>query len=797
MSLRLRRILRWLGYGLGALVVLAVIGGLAGWRWMRAALPPQHAEVRLQGISGWVGIRRLEVDGVPTISAANEHDAFFGLGWVHAEDRLWQMDFQRRVASGRLSEVLGARTRDIDTFMRTLGLAHVAEASLRQMSPEMRAVLEAYAAGVNAWIEHHRGPLPPEFLILGYRPDPWRPVDTVLWGRLMALDLSDNYFGEIARARIASVLTPEELDRLFPRDDGAGPTTIDTAALRGVTRLAGTLPSLAEIPGFGAAASNAWILSGAHTQSGKPILANDPHLGLSIPILWYLARIETPTLTLAGATAPGVPAVLIGHNTRIAWGFTTTHSDTQDLFVERLVGTDRYASPTGPLPFTTRTERIAVKGEDAVEITVRATRHGPVMSDASSDAAAIAADGHVVALAWPALKPDDATAEAVLRMNRARNWTEFREALRNFHSPQQNAFYADTDGHIAMIAPGRVPMRPAGDDGRLPVEGASGAHDWTGFIPFEELPQIVDPPSGRIVNANNRIVPKSYPYLIAAEWEAPYRARAIAEALDGGFGDTVGESAALQGGILSVAARELVPLMTGFSPTNDRQRQALDLLRGWDFQMREEAPQPLIFDAWLIALTEAVFADELGEAFDEFLGWEADTLQRALVEDQGWCDDRRTPTAESCEEQLRASLDRALDDVSERLGADMGTWRWGDLHKARFAHPVFTSVPVLGRLFDRTIEVGGDYYTAFRAVPRIRGEQRFTAVHGAGVRVVFDLADLDRSQFELGPGQSGNVLSRHYDDQLLSWRLGHGWAIVKPREGIPMRTTFLVPLSGS
>jgi penicillin amidase len=213
--------------------------------------------------------------------------------------------------------------------------------------------------------------------------------------------------------------------------------------------------------------------------------------------------------------------------------------------------------------------------------------------------------------------------------------------------------------------------------------------------------------------------------------------------------------------------------------------------------MREEAPQPLIFDAWLIALTEAVFADELGEAFDEFLGWEADTLQRALVEDQGWCDDRRTPTAESCEEQLRASLDRALDDVSERLGADMGIWRWGDLHKARFAHPVFTSVPVLGRLFDRTIEVGGDYYTAFRAVPRIRGEQRFTAVHGAGVRVVFDLADLDRSQFELGPGQSGNVLSRHYDDQLLSWRLGHGWAIVKPREGIPMRTTFLVPLSGS
>jgi penicillin amidase len=797
MSIRARRFLRWLGYGLGALAILLLIGGLAGWRWMRAALPPQEATVRLAGISAPVGIRRLEVDGIPTISAESELDAFFGLGWAHAEDRLWQMDFQRRVASGRLSEVLGARTLDIDKFLRTLGFMRVAEASLQQMSPEMRAVLEAYAGGVNAWIEHHRGPLPPEFLILGYEPEPWRPVDTVLWGRLMALDLSDNYFGELARARIAAVLTPEELARLFPRDDGAGPTTIDTAVLDTATRLAGTLPSLSQIPGFGAAASNAWILSGARTQSGKPILANDPHLGLSAPILWYLARIETPTLTLAGATAPGVPAVLIGHNTRIAWGFTTTHSDTQDLFVERLVGTARYASPNGPLPFTTRTERILVKGEEPVEITVRETRHGPVISDVSSDAATIAAAGHVAALAWPALRLDDATAEAVLRMNRARDWTEFRDAMRNFHSPQQNAFYADVNGHIGMIAPARVPVRPEGDDGRLPVEGASGAHDWTGFIPFEKLPQSFDPPDGRIINANNRIVPQSYGYLIAAEWEAPYRAQAIEEALEGGFGDSPEESRALQGSIFSLAARELVPLMTRFAPDAESQRKALDLLRGWDFQMRAEAPQPLIFNAWLIALTEAIFADELGPAFDEFLGWEADTLQRVLTQDQGWCDDRRTPETQSCEDQLRSSLARSLASLEGQLGKDMESWRWGEPHRARFAHPVFTSVPLLGRFFDRTAEVGGDYYTAFRAVPRIRGDQRFTAIHGAGVRAVFDLADLDKSLFVLGPGQSGNVLSKHYDDLLPSWRLGHARPIVRPRDGVPMRTTILAPVPGS
>lgn len=789
--------LRWLGFGLAALLALAVLGGLAGWRWMQTVLPPQHAEVELAGISGPVGIRRLEVDGIPTISAASELDAFFGLGWVHAEDRLWQMDFQRRAASGRLSEVLGARTLKIDAYTRTLGLAHAAEASLAQMSPETRAVLEAYAAGVNAWIKHHRGPLPPEFLILRYRPEPWRPVDTVLWGRLMALELSDNYRSELARARIASVLTPSELERLLPGDSGAGPTTIEAAILDSASRLAGTLPGLEEIPGFGAGATNAWVISGTRTSTGKPILANDPHLGLSAPTLWYLARIETPTLTLVGATAPGVPAVLIGHNGRIAWGFTTTHSDTQDLFVERLVGEDRYASPSGPLPFATRIERIEVKGEEPALITVRQTRHGPVLSDVSPEAAAIAAEGQVVALAWPALRADDATAEAVLRMNRARDWTEFRAALRDFHSPQQNVFYADTDGHIGMIAPARVPIRPSGNDGRLPVEGWSGAHDWTGFIPFEELPQSFDPPSGRIVNANNRIVPKSYPYLIAAEWEAPYRAQAIEEALDQGREATADRSRAVQHSVLSLAARELVPLMTGFVPGNDRQSQALALMRGWDFQMRSERPEPLIFTAWLIALTEAVFADELGEAFDAFLGWRADTLQRVLAHDPAWCDDRATAEVEQCDDRLSLSLDRALDSLVERLGEDIEGWRWGELHQASFAHPIFTSVPLLGRLFDRRVEIGGDFYTALRAVPRIRGEQRFTAVHGAGLRAVFDLADLDKSLFVLGPGQSGNPLSKHYDDLLSSWRLGLAQVIVKPPEGAPMRTTILLPTSGS
>jgi penicillin G amidase len=436
-----------------------------------------------------------------------------------------------------------------------------------------------------------------------------------------------------------------------------------------------------------------------------------------------------------------------------------------------------------------------VKGAETVEITVRETRHGPVLSDISGEAAAIAGSGYVVALAWPALRADDATVEAVLRMNRARNWSEFTEALRRFHSPQQNVFYADRAGHIGMIAPARVPIR-AGGDGRMPVEGWSGAHDWTGFIPFESLPQSLDPTSGRIVNANNRIVPRSYPYLIAAEWEAPYRAQSITEALDRGFGGTVEESGALQRSDVSVAARELLPLMTAFTPKNDRQREALQLLGNWDFQMLPNRPEPLIFDAWLLTSTEAIFADELGVAFDDFLGWRADTLARTLASDKAWCDDRRTSAVETCADQLAISLDRALDEITKRLGADMARWRWGDLHRAHFAHPVFTSVPLLNRIFDRSIEIGGDYYTLDRAVPRIRGETRFTAIHGAGVRMVLDLADLDRSLFILGPGQSGNPLSRHYDDLLISWRNGTPRTIVKPKEGVPTCTTILIPSTG-
>jgi penicillin G amidase len=777
MGRRTRSILRKLAIGAAGLAILLAVAAAGGWLWLRTGLPQTEGTIALAGLRAPVTILR-DRHGIPTIRAGNEHDAFFALGFVHAQDRLWQMDFLRRVASGRLSEILGPRTLEIDRLMRGLGLARVAAANLAIMRPDMRAVLDAYAAGVNAYIAGHRGAWPPEFLLLGYRPEPWRAEDTVLWGRLMALQLSGNYPEELSRARIALALPPELLHRLFPPGPDDGPVTVGAAD---AIRLAAALPTLDQVPGLGSGASNAWALAGSATQSGKPLLANDPHLGFAVPILWYLARIETPDLMLAGATVPGVPAMLIGHNGHIAWGFTTTQSDTQDLFIEQVVDADHYAAPGGPLKFGRRSERIAVAGAAPVELTVRLTRHGPVLSDLSTAAAEAAAPGYALALAWPGLAEDDRTAEAMLRLNRARGWQEFQNALRDFDSPQQNIFYADRDGNIGMIAPARVPIRAAGD-GRLPVPGWSGAFDWTGYIPFERLPRTFDPPSGRIVNANNRIVPDSYPFLISAEWEWPYRALRINQALDQGASRTPEAAGSLQLDTLSLAARDLLPFMLNFTPANQRQTAAVARLKAWDGRMDRGAGEPLLFAAWLLDLTHGIFADELGPAMAEFGGWQAERVRRVLADDRIWCDDIGTPEGESCADILAATLDQALDQLTTRLGPDMAAWRWGSLHQVRFAHPVFTYSPILRRIFDRTLPVDGDFYTLNRAAPRSRGPDLFEAFHGAGLRAVFDLADLDRSHFIIATGQSGHILSPHYDDLLSEWRDG-GFVTIVGDEG--------------
>jgi penicillin amidase len=501
-------------------------------------------------------------------------------------------------------------------------------------------------------------------------------------------------------------------------------------------------------------------------------LANDPHLGLSAPSIWYLARIETPTMKLAGATSPGVPFVVLGHNARIAWGFTNTESDVEDLFIEKIDPNDptRYVTPDGTQAFATRQEKILVRGGEPVTITVRATRHGAVISDLGGNYAQAAAPGAVLALQTTWLGEDDRSPDALWAMNRAGNWDEFRAALKDFTAPEQNIIYADTEGNIGFIAPAKVPIRAKGD-GWLPAPGWSGEYDWTGFIPFDQLPTAFNPSSGRVVTANNKIMPDSYPYFLGRGWDLPNRAERIGALLDATPKQSPATTAAIQGDTLSLMAKDLLPLMLPLEPGSPQARQALDLLRRWDGRMERGDAAPLIFAAWLREFNRTILADKLGAVFDSYWGMHPDVIRLILTTHQEWCDDRSTEPVETCPEQLGASLERALAQLSARYGADMAQWRWGRAHEAQFTNLFWTNVPLLNRLFATKLPADGGYDTVNRGNTDVASPREpYGDVHGPTLRMIIDLADINAARFMISPGQSGNPLSPHYRDLMKAWR---------------------------
>jgi len=765
--------MRWLRRGaiaLACLLLLLVVLAGAGLWWLRTGVPAESGTVALDGLSGPVRIYR-DGHGVPTIFAQSDSDAYFALGWLHAQDRLWQMELQRRVGAGRLAELIGEAGLRTDKFMRTLGIYRLAEADLAALSPETQSALDRYAAGVNAWIDGHPGALPPEFYLLRIRPEPWRPADTLVWSKLMALQLSANYRDEILRAQVIARLGPERAGTLFP-DLGALPP----ATLSALDRAAPTLTAVAQAlpPPLGPrTASNEWVVGPSRTDTGAPILANDPHLGLSAPILWYLARIETPTLSVAGATVPGVPLTLLGQNRRIAWGFTTTGADVQDLFLETVDPADpnRYRTPDGSAAFETRHETIAVSGGDPVTLTIRSTRHGPVLSDLDPGVAALAGDGKVAALAFTALAPGDTSAQAIYQLNRAGNWQEFLAAMRLYRTPIQNVAYADADGDIGFLVPGAIPIRRSGN-GKLPADGASGAQDWTGLIPFEALPQALNPPGGAIANANNAPVGPGYAQYIGDGYDEPYRARRIVELLDADGPNTVERSQAMQADTLTTEARELLPLMTKIEPADDRMAKAVALLRGWDLRMDRNRPEPLIYMEWLRRFAHAVFDPPLGPLAEDYFGLHPGVLATIMTRDPSWCGDATAPPAD-CKALLRQTLGEALDALAQRHGADMAAWRWGAEHIAPLSAQVLSRVPVIGGLISLATPTDGGPYTLNRGGTSITDpEAPYADEHGAGYRAVYDLADRGRSHFMIATGQSGNPLSPHWGDLVADWRDG-------------------------
>ncbi len=778
--------IRWLFAGFVA-VVLLLAGGF--YLYLRSSLPQTAGRLVLAGPQAEIRIER-DAAGVPAILAASDADAAFGLGFVHAQDRLFQMELMRRYGAGRLAEIFGPQALAVDKEMRVLGLYRAAAAEIAFLSPAVNRAFAAYAAGVNAFLAARRGALPPEFLLLRFAPEPWREADSLVWGKLMDLQLEGNFRGELLRARLARTISAADLAFLYPGYPKDAPTTL--AALRPFARrlafgrLYDALPA-AVGPIY---ESNNWVVDGRHSRSGKPLLANDPHLPLAAPGVWYLARLETPAGEIAGATAPGVPLVVIGHNDRIAWGFTTTTSDVEDLFIEKVDPADpsRYLTPQGSAPFVLRQETIRVRGAAPFNIAVRETRHGPVLSDVLPPAATD--PGTVLALAATFLVPRDRSAQALWQIDRAVDWPSFKAALADFVGPPQNIVYADTSGTIGFIAPGLVPIRKAGE-GWMPAPGWSGDFDWTGFIPFAALPSATNPPSGRFISANNKIVPDSYPYFLSRDWDLPNRAERIADLLAATPLQTPASSAAIEADTYSLMAAQLVPPMTRIKPADDASRNAVALLRRWNFHMDRDQVAPLLFTAWLRQFSHAVLFGRFGDAIADYWDLRPQVMRAVLTERPDWCADPKHPGTETCDTRLAESLDAALAELRQAFGDDIKEWRWGRAHQAIFANPVFGRIPILREWVDRSIATSGGYDTIDRGPSDIRDRTRpFDERFGAALRIITDLAAPRDSRMIIVPGESGNPLSRHFADLLRRWR-DFGWFF--PDEAAPATRLVLAP----
>jgi penicillin G amidase len=741
-------------------VSLALAAGV--YLHLRRSLPQTEGEIRLAGIEAPVEILR-DANAIPHLFAGSARDVAFGLGFVHAQDRLWQMETSRRVASGRVSEIAGPAALPIDRLMRTLGLRRVAQANLARYDAETRDLLDAYAAGVNAFLAT-QPVLPPEFLLARVEPEPWSALDSVVWTKVMALDLGGNWRNELLRMHLARSLPLERVGQFLPPYPGDKPL-----AIRDIGSLYEGI-AMPPTPGWPPGGSNSWAVSGARSATGKPLLANDPHLRLTVPPVWYFAHLHAPGIDVIGATLPGVPGVVVGRNRRVAWGFTNTGTDVQDLYLEKLLPDGRYATPAGPREFTVVREKIRVKGQADEDLTVRISRHGPVVSRESG--------GHVLALAWTALQEDDLTGQSIFRVASARDWNSFLAALRDYQAPMQTISYADVDGNVGYISAGRVPVRKPANDlrGLLPAPGWDARYDWTGWIPFGELPRVFNPSSGAVVNANHKTLPPGYRRFITSEWQPPYRAGRIAELLDATPRHTRESFARMQMDVVSPAVRDLLPSLLATPAKSDRARHALRRLAAWDGTMAADRPEPLIAIAWWREISRGLYADELGAAFNAAWGMRAPLVSSALSGRGGaaaWCDDTRTERVETCDDVLAEALERALDDLARRYGSNPDRWRWGEAHFAWSEHRPFSRVRWLAPFFEIRVPVPGDAYTLNVGQSDFANQaEPFASRHAASLRAIYDLADLEASLFIHSAGQSGNPLSSHYRDFAARWARG-------------------------
>jgi penicillin amidase len=832
----MKKIGRFLMRGLIAVVILALVLGAGGAFYFKSYLPntvakqsfPQiDGEIQVTGLEGPVDVYRDSM-GIPHIYAASARDLFFAQGYVHAQDRFWQMDAWRHIGSGTLSEMFGSAQVETDTFLRTLGWRVTAEAEWEALGPDSRAILQAYTDGVNAYLKDHSGTaLSLEYAILGllspdYKIEPWTPVNSLTWGKAMAWDLRGNMDEEITRAVLLKTLTPEQVDQLYPPypedhpvivnkiGDGASASAVpaaptDPALLSALpldsvqSNIALLDPLLGQLSdGIG---SNSWVVSGKLTDTGMPILANDPHLGIQMPSIWYqvdmhcMPKSDACPFEMAGFSFAGVPGVVIGHNDRIAWGFTNTGPDVMDLFIEKVnpENPNQYEVDGKWVDFETRKETVAVVGGKPVEVTVRLTRHGPVISDAygplkdqgdpkdkefvpfKERAGIELPQQYVIALQWTALTPSTPF-EAIWGFDKAQNWAEFRAAASNFHVPAQNLLYADVDGNIGYQMPGDVPIRKKGD-GRFPVPGWNSEYDWTGYIPFEEQPYTFNPTEGYIVTANNQVPPRDYPYLVTADWDYGFRANRIVEMIQNAPGKIdIAYIQKMHGDAYDASAAALLPIWSEihYKAASPNEAYALDLMQKWDDQSTADSKAAAVYQQFWWNLDQNTFNDDLPERYAVSGGDKDFEVMRRLVQtpnDPFWDDRSTSDKVETRDDIFIASLVETVNQLEKDYGKDPAQWpTWGDLHTATFRNQTLgeSGISLIEDLFNRGPFPTGGGKSIVNATGWSIGES-FEVNWLPSMRMIVDLNNLNNSLTVHTTGQSGHAYNKHYADMAPMW----------------------------
>ncbi len=772
-------------------VLVVLVGAGAGYWFITKSLPQINGTLRVAGLVSRVEIVR-DPMGVPHIYADNADDLIFAAGYVQAQDRLWQMEFNRRVGSGTLSDILGSATIKQDRFLRTIGLARAAKADLATLSDHDRQVLQAFANGVNAFVNSHQDNLPLEFSLLGFKPAPWEPVDTLAWGKVMAMDLGGNYEVELLRAGLVDRVGADKTRDLFPPYPSNGPFIIPPEMKEfkpqsiipdsTIPHVSIGTPNLADLfqmqsmlgwhsPDLG---SNNWVIDGSKSTTGKPILANDPHLSIQMPSIWYemglhcAPRTDACPYDVAGFTFPGVPGIVIGHNDRIAWGVTNVGPDVQDLYVEKF-------NPQNPNQYEFQgkwqdvqviDEPIKVKGVISETLHVQVTRHGPIMTPVLSGVT------QPVALQWTALKERSHLFRAVDLIDRARNWDDFRAALRLWDVPSQNFVYADVEGNIGYQMPGNIPIRAQGD-GSVPVPGWTGEHEWTGYIPFDELPFVLNPATHFVATANNAVVPTTYKYLLSSDWSAPFRAQRITDLLRAKDKLSVADFAAIQGDVYSIPLVQLQKYVAAVTPEGFLQQRAMQYVKPWDGRVTTGNIGGTIIEVTYQRMFANLFAGKMGkELFTSYQGM--DTASRravlSLLEQptSNWWDDPSTPKKETRDDIIKFSYAQAIDWLGSQFGDAPEEWHWSRLHLATFGHPL-GSVQPLDRLFNAgPIPAPGGVFTVFAT--SFKGTAPYAVNSVSSMRQILDLANWDNALTINTTGQSGQPLGKHYADMVTMWR---------------------------